>query len=141
MLVEVGQGDGETRSPFFIPRSWRGNHERLTDADMTITFSAIGGAPASMLAETEELYARAARGLFRVIAEMETGEGPDGKAAQAAARDLRSALEMVMSERARVDKFRERAEGAVGGAALDLDAARDEIGRRLARLRAAGGGG
>jgi predicted alternative tryptophan synthase beta-subunit len=118
-----------------------GQHERQTDTEMTITFSATGGAPVDVLAETEELYARAARGLFRVIAEMETGAGQDGKAAQAATRDLKAALEMVMSERARVDKFRERAEGAVGAGCLDLDAARDEIGRRLARLRAAGGGG
>jgi hypothetical protein len=108
---------------------------------MTMTFSTKGEAPVDVLAETEALYDRAARGLFRVIAEMETGAGPDGKAAQVAARDLKAALEMVMNERARVDKFRERAEGAVGGGALDLDAARDEIGRRLARLRAAGGGG
>lgn len=140
MLVEVGKGDGETRTPFFISLV-EGNPERQANQAMTITFSAKGEAPADVLAETEELYTRAARGLFHVISEMETGVGPDGKAALQAAKDLKSALEMVMSERARVDKFRERAEGAVGGGTLDLDAARVEVGRRLARLRAAGGGG
>ncbi len=108
---------------------------------MTLMFSATGEVPAALLAETEAHYTRAARGLFRVLAEMETGAEADGKATLTAARDLKAALEMVMTERARVDKFRERAEGAVGDGRLDLHAARDEIGRRLARLRAAGGGG
>ena len=56
-------------------------------------------------------------------------------------RDLRSALQIVFEERAKVAKLREdRGDGSGGGRALDLDAARDEICRRLARLRDAGDG-
>lgn len=57
------------------------------------------------------------------------------------ARDLRDAAALVLEERSRLDKLRKDAAGGVGGAVLDLDAARDEIGRRLACLRRAGGGG
>jgi hypothetical protein len=48
---------------------------------------------------------------------------------------------MVMDERARVEKLRKQIAGVVGDHALDFDAARTEIGRRLACLRDAGGGG
>jgi hypothetical protein len=107
---------------------------------MTLTFSLDGEAPADLLVETEELLTRTASGFLRLLREVETTEVVDVKASAQGARDLRSALEMVMGERARVDRFRRQADAAVGGGALDLDAARDEIGRRLARLRAAGGG-
>jgi hypothetical protein len=108
---------------------------------MTLTFSLDGEAPADLLVEAEELLTRTAAGFFRLLTEVEAGEVLDKKATTQEARDLRSALEMVMGERARVDRFRKQADAVVGGGALDLDAARDEIGRRLARLRAAGGGG
>ncbi|MDO5630452.1 MAG: permease [Paracoccus sp. (in: a-proteobacteria)] len=62
------------------------------------------------------------------------------KNAVAAVRDVREASQLVMQERGKVDKLRKDIAGAVGGGALDLDAARDEIGRRLACLRRAGGG-
>lgn len=68
----------------------------------------------------------------------ELGELKDGVRVM---RDLRSALQIVFEERAKVAKLRE--DGGGGGAdgrALDLDAARDEICRRLARLRDAGDG-
>ncbi|WP_413875454.1 hypothetical protein [Albidovulum sp.] len=56
-------------------------------------------------------------------------------------RDLRSALQIVFEERAKVAKLREdRDGGGAGERALDLDAARDEICRRLARLRDAADG-
>lgn len=56
-------------------------------------------------------------------------------------RDLRSALQIVFEERAKLAKLREDRDGGSAGArALDLDAARDEIGRRLARLRDAADG-
>lgn len=57
------------------------------------------------------------------------------------ARELRSATQLMLEERNRIDRFRKEIAGGVGGGgALDLDAARDEIGRRLACLRRAGGG-
>lgn len=56
------------------------------------------------------------------------------------ARDVREAVHLLMQERNRVDKLRKDIAGGVGGGSLDLDAARDEIGRRLACLRRAGRG-
>ena len=55
-------------------------------------------------------------------------------------RDLRAATQLVLEERNRVDKLRKEVAGDVGASRLDLAAARDEIGRRLACLRRAGGG-
>lgn len=58
------------------------------------------------------------------------------------ARDLRAGAQLMIEERNRLDKLRKDAAGGVAGAgSLDLAAARDEIGRRLACLRRAGGGG
>ena len=53
-------------------------------------------------------------------------------------RDLRAATQLVLEERNRVDKLRKDIGGQAGQGRLDLDAARDEIGRRLACLRRAG---
>lgn len=63
------------------------------------------------------------------------------KEAARSCRDLRQALQMALEERAKVAKLDKLEAGVVYDYALDLDAARDEIGRRLARLRDAGDGG
>ena len=65
----------------------------------------------------------------------------DLKDATRSYRDLRQALLMVFEERAKVAKLDKLEAGIAYDYALDLDAARDEIGRRLARLRDAGDGG
>ncbi|MDP5305662.1 permease [Paracoccus spongiarum] len=59
------------------------------------------------------------------------------KAAMLAAKGIREAVALLMQERNRVDKLRKDIAGGVGGGSLDLDAARDEVGRRLACLRRA----
>ncbi len=56
------------------------------------------------------------------------------------AKDIREAVHLLMAERNRVEKLRKEIAGELGAGCLDLDAARDEIGRRLACLRRAGGG-
>ena len=56
------------------------------------------------------------------------------------AKDIREAMHLLLVERNRVDKLRKDIAGGVGAGCLDLGAARDEIGRRLACLRRAGGG-
>ncbi len=64
----------------------------------------------------------------------------DLKEAVQSAKIVRDAVNHLMAERNRVDKLRKDIAGGVGGGCLDLDAARDEIGRRLACLRHAAGG-
>ena len=56
------------------------------------------------------------------------------------ARDLRTGAQLMIEERNRLDKLRKDAAGSAGAGTgtLDLAAARDEIGRRLACLRRAG---
>lgn len=92
-----------------------------------------------LLAETEKLYREVAEEL--AVARDRIGAGDLGEVGNAvkAVKDLRTAFQMVMDERTRVEKLRKQVGGVVAGT-LDLGAARDEIGRRLARLRDAGAG-
>ena len=94
-----------------------------------------------LLAETEALYRETAEDLLLALKGLREGQVDEVKSAVQAVKDLKAALQMVMDERTRVDKLRKQVAGIGGGGALDFDAARDEIGRRLARLREAGGGG
>jgi hypothetical protein len=108
---------------------------------MTIRFSSGDSPPADLLAETENLYREAAEDFARARARLRAGDAEEVKAATQAARDLKVAFQLVMDERTRIDKLRKQVAGAVHDQALDLDAARAEIGRRLACLRNAGTGG
>ena len=95
------------------------------------------GAPpkgADLVAEADHLFYSVARSLDDALKRVERGEF--GRAAEmaAAVRDLRKALGAALHERQTL----ERSDTDGGGGALDLAAARAEIGSRLARLRAAG---
>lgn len=102
---------------------------------MTIRFSDGGGLPADLLAATEELYQVAADELARALQGIGGGDPGEVRAAVKAVRDLGEAYTMVIVERNKVERHRREIAGAVGTGSLDLGAARDEIGRRLARLR------
>ncbi len=106
---------------------------------MSIRFSAGDDAPA-VLAATETFLKDAAEDLAAAIAAARDGHLGDAKAATLAVRDLKQAFYALMEERNRVEKLRKQIAGDVGTGSLDLDAARHEIGRRLACLRDAGGG-
>jgi len=106
---------------------------------MSIKFSAGADAPA-VLAATETYLKDAAEDLTGAIAAVRQGHLADAKAAVLAVRDLKQAFYALMEERNRVEKLRKQIAGDVGADSLDLDAARDEIGRRLACLRDAGPG-
>lgn len=54
---------------------------------------------------------------------------------------VQRAMDHVFTERKRLDEARRKRAGIVHDYAIDFDAARDEIGRRLDRLRAASGAG
>jgi uncharacterized protein YPO0396 len=107
---------------------------------MKMTFSGEEAAPADLIAETEEMYRDVAAELAAALRDVRRGKGAEVKTAVQAVKDLRAALQMVMDERTRVEKLRKNVAGVVRDYALDFDAARDEIGRRLACLREAGGG-
>ncbi|WGV17080.1 hypothetical protein [Fuscovulum ytuae] len=83
---------------------------------------------------------RAARDLATALAGVMANHGDGAGRARRAVIELQMALGVVLEERVRVDRLRNEVAGVVGGRALDLDAARVEIGRRLARLRDAGNG-
>lgn len=109
---------------------------------MTIRLSDGDAVPGDVLAVAEELYRMAAEELYRTIQAIRTGQMGEVKAAQGAIRDLRETAQHVLDERAKVDRLRKQIAGQVGArGALDFDGARAEIGRRLACLRDAGGGG
>ncbi len=106
---------------------------------MSIKFSAGDEAPV-LLAATETYLKDAVEDLAAAIAAVRQGNLGDAKAAMTAVRDLKQAFHALMEERNRVEKLRKQVTGDVGTGCLDMDAARDEIGRRLACLRDAGAG-
>ncbi|MBZ4024029.1 hypothetical protein CKO11_16390 [Rhodobacter sp. TJ_12] len=113
---------------------------------MTTGFTGGTDPPADLLAETEELYRAVAAELAAAMQRLrrvktQEGKTQEAKTAAQAAKDLRTAFQMVMEERVRVEKLRRQVAADVPASALDLDAARTEIGRRLACLRDAAGGG
>ena len=107
---------------------------------MGIEFSVGEHGPEALLKASEDLYREVALELAEASRRVRDGEFGEVKAAMQAARDLRAAFQLVMDERTRVDKLRKQVAGVVHDYALDFDAARTEIGRRLARLRDAGAG-
>jgi hypothetical protein len=108
---------------------------------MTINFSLGEEPPVDLLEVVERHCQDAAEGLVRTVEAIRTGQQKDATAAVAAIRELRAALQTVMLERNNLEKLRRQGAGAVGARSIDFDAARDEIGRRLACLRNAGPGG
>jgi hypothetical protein len=103
--------------------------------------TAEDGAPEDILLATEQLYRESAQDLIAAMKALREGRVEEVKAAMQAVRDLKAAFQMVMDERTRVDRHRKQVAGVAGDCAHDFGAARDEIGRRLALLRAAAGGG
>ena len=111
---------------------------------MSINFTPGEDTPEALLLASQELYRSIAVELAEAARRLVTGETTDAKAALHAVREMRAAFVVVMDERTRVDKLRTQITGIGGGdagqAGLDFDAARAEIGRRLACLRDAGSG-
>jgi hypothetical protein len=107
---------------------------------MTMNFL-FGDVPLTdLLAATEEIYRDAAVELARAVRAARVESTSDAKGAVQALRDMKLAFQMAMDERTKLEKLHKETSDLVGEQLLDLDAARDEIGRRLARLRDAGSG-
>ena len=98
----------------------------------------------AILKQAGEMFERLALDLGRAVGRAAAGDPAASKEASQAARELRDTFRTVLGERERVDKLRSQVAGVVGAASgaggIDFDAARAEIGRRLARLRDARGG-
>ncbi len=108
---------------------------------MTIQFGAGDKPPVDLLAFSEGLFKNVADELARTLEAVQAGELVSLKPATQMVKELKEAFKHIMDERKRIDSVRQQTAGVVAPGALDFDAARDEIGRRLACLRDAGGGG
>lgn len=143
MLEEVSRAAGATPlAALFIstrPEGKRGGWQQ----SMTINFTALEAdqtkAPEDLLQVAERNLERAALRLSAVIDEVEAGRVETVSEVKKTADNLMGFVRLLMEERNKVDKLRKSVAGAVGAGALDFAAARDEIGRRLALLRDAGG--
>ena len=93
------------------------------------------GSVSDILRETEAHYTRAIRALGELVQRVESGELVGKNEAQQTASDLRKAMQTYFDERKKVEEQHRRNTGIVHAFALDFDAARNEIGSRLARLR------
>ncbi|MCV2864622.1 hypothetical protein [Defluviimonas sp. WL0075] len=91
-----------------------------------------------MIAQAQMLFATTVSELEALIRRMNSGEW-DGKGASVAS-ELRKALALFLEENNRIARLSKEQSGVAYDYALDFDAARIEIGRRLACLRDAGGG-
>ncbi len=96
--------------------------------------------PDECLAVAEELFREAGLALAELTKKIRKHELDDARKAKAALSEVVSAYQIAMKERNRVAEDRRKGRGIAGEYAIDFDAARDEIGRRLACLRAAGDG-
>lgn len=65
----------------------------------------------------------------------------DAKAQSRVLGDIRQWLKLVIEAENQLEQRKKKEQGIVNGYALDMDAARDSIGCRLDRLRAAAGAG
>lgn len=88
-----------------------------------------------LLAFSEDMFARAAEALAETVKRLDQAEKLAPKVAVNDASGFAAAFERVMLERDKIGKLRNQIAGTVGRRALDMDAARAEIGRRLACLR------
>lgn len=107
---------------------------------MTITFAPRGNTPVDLLAHSEEWLREAAQKLADTVEAIKAGDFGQEKQAIDSIKSLKQAVFMAIEEGNRVEKLRKQVAGSAGSGAFDLDAARDEIRRRLARLRDAGAG-
>jgi hypothetical protein len=99
-----------------------------------------GGYLDESLAVAEELYMEAGLILGRLIHASKQDDPEAAPKLKGAIAEMSAGYKLAVQERNRVAEERRRQSGVVGDYAVDFDAARVEIGRRLACLRAAGDG-
>jgi hypothetical protein len=90
--------------------------------------------------EVREMFDEAKEDLGSALRRLRAGEFGDAKEVAKQIGEVKAAYKLALEERTRVAKLRKDEAGIVYDYALDFDAARDEICRRLACLRDAGDG-
>lgn len=109
---------------------------------MTIHTPVENAGRADALDATLYLFAQTRDAVMGALHKIENEQGADLRGLGAQVKELRDVLKLVITESHNVAKLRRDDTGGVEGSGVfDLEAARDEIGRRLACLRDAGGGG
>jgi hypothetical protein len=98
------------------------------------------GAGDESLAVAEDLFEEAGVILGKLLKIARQEDDATVRKLRPAVAELSAGWQMAVKERNRVAEERKKAAGVVGSYAIDFDAARAEIGRRLACLRAAGDG-
>jgi len=91
-------------------------------------------------ATVADVYDTLSGELSALLAEVRDGKTARASRLKIVAGDLARAAAVLVRERERLDALRAGGPDAGTIGDIDLDAARDEVGRRLARLRATGGG-
>ncbi len=94
--------------------------------------------PENMVSYSEQLLNHSIARLTRILETYEDLPATASKDLVEEFRSLRKAVEIAYYERAHLQKLKATEGGGGGAAVLDLGAARTEIARRLAVLRAAG---
>ena len=93
---------------------------------LTTSINALEGQLADMRQELEDLYHR-----------IKAGDLDELKSATKATAEIRQWLKIAIEAEAQLDKRKRHERGIAHGYAIDFDAARDEIGCRMDRLRRA----
>lgn len=109
---------------------------------MTLIYPEAGeGSTDMMLSEAHQNFARASTALNTLVADLEQQNTDNAGESLRLIKELKAALTPALMERERLEKERLAKSGIANGFAIDFDAAKHEIGRRLACLRAASGEG
>ncbi|WP_138465162.1 hypothetical protein [Poseidonocella sp. HB161398] len=99
------------------------------------------GASAAIFADAFEKFERASRALNDMIRKLEDGDFSDAADARKIVAALDAASDNALKARMKLDERNRQRAGIAHDFAIDFDAARTEIGRRLACLQRAGGEG
>ncbi len=99
------------------------------------TPNGAGAPPEKALARVEKVFDRVLDELERIQDDLEEDNNKRIPEAGKVSSEARRAAIIVYEERLRLEKFRKKEAGSDNSYAIDLDAARAEIGRRLACLR------
>ncbi|MBE3639745.1 hypothetical protein [Mangrovicoccus algicola] len=99
------------------------------------------GGAAAIVADALDRFERASRALDDMIRKLEDGECGEAAEARKIVAALDAASDTALKARMRLDERNRQRAGIAHDFAIDFDAARSEIGRRLACLQRAGGAG